>query len=115
VTGVSPLARGGGTRRPPQRSLFVGFMITIIVAPATLVAGSDGWGHSANAVRWQVQAALLVYVLLRFLAHLWSWGHRFTRLFVVPRSALLERLDLLALLKSYGTAMGAVSCDRSTP
>jgi len=63
-------------------------------------------GHSANAVRWQVYAALLVYVLLRFQAHLSNWGHSFTRLFTVTRSTLWERLDLLALLKSYGTASG---------
>lgn len=63
-------------------------------------------GHSANAVRWQVYAALLVYVLLRYLAHQSQWGHGFTRLFAVTRSALWERLDLLALLKSYGTASG---------
>lgn len=63
-------------------------------------------GHSANAVRWQVYTALLVYVLLRFMAHLSEWGHSFTRLFAVTRSALWERLDLLALLKSYGTACG---------
>ena len=63
-------------------------------------------GHSANAVRWQVYTALLVYVLLRFMAHLSSWGHSFTRLFAVTRSALWERIDLLALLKSYGTASG---------
>lgn len=66
-------------------------------------------GHSANAVRWQVYAALLVYVLLRYLAHLSDWGHSFTRLFAVTRSALWERLDLLALLKSYGTASGHMS------
>lgn len=63
-------------------------------------------GHSANAVRWQVYAALLVYVLLRYLAHLSGWNHSFTRLFAVTRSALWERLDLLALLKSHGTAPG---------
>lgn len=63
-------------------------------------------GHSANAVRWQVYAALLVYVLLRFMAHVAGWSHSFTRLFAVTRSALWERLDLLALLKSYGTACG---------
>jgi IS4 transposase len=63
-------------------------------------------GHSANAVRWQVYTALLVYVLLRFMAHLSGWGHSFTRLFAVTRSALWERIDLLALLKSYGTASG---------
>lgn len=66
-------------------------------------------GHSANAVRWQVYAALLVYVLLRYLAHLSDWGHSFTRLFAVTRSALWERLELLALLKSYGTASGRMS------
>lgn len=63
-------------------------------------------GHSANAVRWQVYAALLVYVLLRYMAHLSEWGHSFTRLFAVARSALWERIDLAALLKSYGTASG---------
>jgi IS4 transposase len=67
---------------------------------------SNFLGHSANAVRWQVYAALLVYVLLRFQAYLSDWGHSFTRLFTVTRSTLWERLDLLALLKSYGTATG---------
>jgi hypothetical protein len=61
-------------------------------------------GHSANAVRWQIYTPLLVYVLLRFMAHLADWGHSFTRLFAETRSALWERIDLLALLKSYGTA-----------
>lgn len=64
-------------------------------------------GHSANAVRWQVYTALLVYVLLRFQAHISGWAHSFTRLFAVVRSALWERLDLPALLKSHGTASGA--------
>ena len=63
-------------------------------------------GHSANAVRWQVYTALMVYVLLRFMVHLSEWGHSFTRLFAVTRPTLWERLDLLALLKSYGTASG---------
>jgi hypothetical protein len=63
-------------------------------------------GHSANAVRWQIFTALLVYVLLRFMAHMSEWGHGFTRLFTVTRSALWERIDLLTLLKSYGTASG---------
>lgn len=67
---------------------------------------SNFLGQSANAVRWQVYAALLVYVLLRFMAHLSDWAHSFTRLFAVTRSALWERLDLKALLKSHGTASG---------
>lgn len=65
---------------------------------------SNFLGHSANAVRWQVYSALLVYVLLRFQAWLSNWAHSFTRVFTVTRSALWERLDLLGLLKSYGTA-----------
>ena len=64
-------------------------------------------GHSANAVRWQVFSALLVYVLLRFEAHLSNWGHSFTRLFAVVRAALWERVDLRALLSGYGTAGGS--------
>lgn len=67
---------------------------------------SNFLGHSANAVRWQVYSALLVYILLRFMAHLSQWGHSFTRLFAVARSALWERLCLLDLLRSYGTAGG---------
>ncbi|RYD27814.1 MAG: hypothetical protein EOP86_23995 [Verrucomicrobiaceae bacterium] len=45
-------------------------------------------GCSANAIRWQVWTALLVYVLLRFAAHLSQWGHSFTRLFAVVRATL---------------------------
>lgn len=68
---------------------------------------ADFLGHNANAVRWQIWTALLVYLLLRFLAHLSRWGHSFTRLFAILRSALWERLDLFPLLRSYGTAGGS--------
>ena len=64
-------------------------------------------GHSANAIRWQVWTALLVYVLLRFAAYLSQWGHSFTRLFAVVRAAMWERLELGGLLRSYGTAGGS--------
>jgi len=68
---------------------------------------ADFLGHSANAVRWQVWTALLVYVLLRFLAFLHDWHHSFVRLFTVLRSALWRRWDLSSLLRSYGTATGS--------
>ncbi len=42
---------------------------------------SDFLGHSANAIRWQVWAALLVYLLLRYLAFVSDWSHSFNRLF----------------------------------
>jgi IS4 transposase len=67
---------------------------------------SDFLGHSANAVRWQLWTALLVYVLLRFLAFVHGWHHSFTRLFTLLRSALWRRWDLASLLQSYGTASG---------
>ncbi len=49
---------------------------------------ADFLGHNANAGRWQVWTALLVYLLLRFWACLSQWGHSFTRLFALIRSAL---------------------------
>jgi len=68
---------------------------------------ADFLGHNANAVRWQVWMALLVYVLLRYLSYLSRWGHSFTRLFTILRAVLWEKLDLLKLLKCYGTAAGS--------
>jgi hypothetical protein len=68
---------------------------------------ADFLGHSANAVRWQVWTALLVYCLLRFLAFVHGWHHSFTRLFTLVRTALWRRWDLASLLQSYGTASGA--------
>jgi IS4 transposase len=68
---------------------------------------ADFLGHSANAVRWQVWMALLVYVLLRFLAVVHGWYHSFTRLFTLLRAALWRRWDLSSLLQLYGTARGA--------
>lgn len=68
---------------------------------------ADFLGHSANAVRWQVWTALLVYVLLRFLAFLHGWTHSFTRLFTVVRTSLWRRWGLPDLLRRYGTADGS--------
>ena len=70
---------------------------------------SDFLGHSANAVRWQIWTALLVYLLLRYLAFLSRWSHSFTRLFTMLRSVLWRKLDLSALLERYGTAGGQLS------
>jgi hypothetical protein len=67
---------------------------------------ADFLGHSANAVRWQIWTALLAYVLLRFCAFLGQWGHSFTRLFALIRSALWQKLELRSLLECYGTADG---------
>jgi len=68
---------------------------------------ADFLGHNANAVRWQVWIALLVYVLLRYLSYVSQWAHSFTRLFTILRAALWSKLDLLQLLGCYGTAKGS--------
>ena len=68
---------------------------------------ADFLGNSARSVRWQVWTALLVYVLLRYLAAVSQWGHSLARLWAVVRAALWLRLDLRALLQSYGTAGGS--------
>ena len=75
---------------------------------------ADFLGNSANAVRWQVWTALLTYVLLRFCAWLSQWGHSFTRLFALLRSALWQKLELRSLLEVYGTAGGG-GCFLGTP
>lgn len=67
----------------------------------------DFLGHNANAGRWQVWMALLVYLLLRYLSYLSKWAHSFTRLFTILRAVLWDQLDLLKLLDRYGTAKGS--------
>jgi hypothetical protein len=67
----------------------------------------DFLGQNANAVRWQVWMALLVYVLLRYLSYLSKWAHSFTRLFTILRAVMWAKLDLLDLLGCYGTAKGS--------
>jgi IS4 transposase len=67
---------------------------------------ADFLGTSANAVKWQVWTALLVYLLLRYLAFLSGWPHSFSRLFALVRTGLWRKWDLLKLLARYGTAEG---------
>ncbi len=68
---------------------------------------ADFLGTTANAVRWQIWTALLVYLLLRYLAFLSQWNHSFSRLFTMVRACLWKKWDLLELLKTYGTAGGS--------
>ncbi len=67
---------------------------------------ADFLGHNANAVKWQVWMALLVYVLLRFQAWRSSWAHSFSRLLTLCRAALWMHRDLGELLCHCGTADG---------
>ncbi len=67
---------------------------------------ADFLGTSANAVRWQIWIALLIYLLLRYLAYLSNWAHSFSRLFAILRTSLWRKWHLLSLLQRYGTAGG---------
>lgn len=67
---------------------------------------ADFLGQSANAVRWQIWMALLLYVLLRFQGWINGWAHSFTRLFALVRSVAWEKLDLGQVLCRHGTASG---------
>jgi len=69
---------------------------------------ADFMGYSENAVRWQIWTALLVYVLLRFVAWQGNWKHTFTRLFTVLRRVLWSCLDMFSVLSCCGTAHGAL-------
>ena len=77
----------------------------------------DFLGHSKHAIRWQLWAALLLYVLMRYLGRVVDWAHSFTRLLAITRGIVWDRVDLAALLLSYGTAGGSyrmrVTCETS--
>ena len=53
---------------------------------------------------WQIWTALLVHLLLRWLAFCSAWHGSYMRFAGVVKAALWEWLDLMALLKVYGTA-----------
>lgn len=72
----------------------------------TLQVG-DFLGHNANAVKWQLWMALLVYVLLRFQAWCSHWPHSFARLFTFIRAGLWLPRDLSQLLRRCGTGNGS--------
>jgi hypothetical protein len=67
---------------------------------------SDFMGYNENAVKWQLWTALLVYVLLRFIAWQSKWNHSFIRLFTALRGVLWSYLDMHSVLNFCGTAGG---------
>jgi hypothetical protein len=69
---------------------------------------ADFIGYNENAVRWQIWTALLVYILLRFVAWQGRWKHSFTRLFTVLRGVLWSCLDMFSVLSCCGTAHGTL-------
>jgi len=67
---------------------------------------ADFIGFNENAVCWQIWIALLVYILLRYVAWQGKWQHSFTRLFTVLRGVIWSYLDMYDVLNCCGTASG---------
>jgi hypothetical protein len=67
----------------------------------------DFLGHNKNAVLWQVWTALILYVLLRFLAFANHWQHGFKRFFCLLRSSIWDGVLVASLAALCGTAGGA--------
>ena len=66
----------------------------------------DFLGHNKNAVLWQVWTALLLYLLLRFLAFVNHWRHGFKRFFCLMRSSVWDGVLVVSLAAFCGTAGG---------
>ena len=64
----------------------------------------DLMSYNANGIRWQVWIALLVQLLMRYLAWASTWGHSFVRLYALVRSLVWDKRDILSILERYGTA-----------
>ena len=74
----------------------------------------DFLGHNKNAVLWQVWTALILYVLLRFLAFCNSWRHGFKRFFCLLRSSVWDGVLIASLAALCGTA-GGIAKMRAAP
>ena len=75
---------------------------------------ADFLGNSENAVRWQIWTALLVYLLVRFIAWQKKWKHSFNRLFTIIKGVLWNFLDLFSVLECCGTA-GVKKANKGSP
>ena len=67
----------------------------------------DFLGHNKNAVVWQVWTALILYLLLRYLAFANRWQHGFKRFFCLLRSSVWDAVTVASLASLCGTAGGA--------
>jgi hypothetical protein len=76
---------------------------------------ADFLGHNANAVKWQVWTALLVYVLLRYMAFVSRWAQSFIRVWALVRAGLWQKLYWLDLLGHWCGTAGRPPRFRATP
>lgn len=69
----------------------------------------DFLGHNKNAVTWQVWTALILYLLMRFVAYCNSWKHGFKRFFCLLRACVWDCVVVRELVALCGTAGGLPS------
>ena len=74
----------------------------------------DFFGRNKNGVLWQVWTALILYLLLRFLAFANHWQHGFKRFFCLLRSCVWDGVLVTSLAALRGTA-GALPPTRAAP
>ena len=65
---------------------------------------SDFIGTNENAVKWQIWTGLLTHLLLHYLKFLSGWKKAFSRLVGIVRSAVWMSVDIVEILRLYGTA-----------
>jgi len=66
----------------------------------------DFLGQNKNAIQWQVWTALLLYLLIRFMAFCNGWQHGFKRFFCLLRSSAWDGVLIHSLATLCGTAGG---------
>jgi hypothetical protein len=66
----------------------------------------DFLGHNQNAITWQIWTALLLYILMRFIAFIHGWERGFKRLFCLLRACVWTPKKIRSILESCGTAGG---------
>jgi len=62
------------------------------------------YGTNENAVKWQIWAALVVRLVLRYMKFLSKWSGSYTRFVGIVRTAIWVRRDVDEMLRFYGTA-----------
>ena len=66
----------------------------------------DFYGENENAVKWQVWAALLTHLVLRFLKFKAKANCSYTRFVGFVRAVVWLKKDLMSVLRAYGIAPG---------
>ena len=75
------------------------------------------YGTNANAVKWQIWAALIVHLIMRYLKFESRWSGSYSRFVGIVRTAIWMKKDLDKLLRFYGTAppLDPDECGRNVP